>query len=276
VKKGEPLKNELIHFIDCLAARKIPKTSGEEGLSVLRVLEEAERTMQHKSVFTETVPERTTPARDKVSPRPKSSKSYFVHPSSYIDEDVTIGRGTKVWHFSHILKNTKIGERCIIGQGVMIGPDVGIGAGCKIQNNVSVYKGVTLEDDVFCGPSCTFTNVYNPRAFIERKNEFLPTLVKRGATIGAGAIIVCGVTIGEYAFVGAGAVVKRDVPDYALVVGVPAREIGYVCKCGTTLKFIENYAKCTYCSSEEVRGIQRIIKFTSFKKESEDIDVTMG
>jgi UDP-2-acetamido-3-amino-2,3-dideoxy-glucuronate N-acetyltransferase len=141
VKKGEPLKNELIHFIDCLAARKIPKTSGEEGLSVLRVLEEAERTMQHKSVFTETVPERTTPARDKVSPRPKSSKSYFVHPSSYIDEDVTIGRGTKVWHFSHILKNTKIGERCIVGQGVMIGPYVGIGSGCKIQNNVSVYKG---------------------------------------------------------------------------------------------------------------------------------------
>lgn len=132
----------------------------------------------------------------------------------------------------------------------MIGPDVIIGNGCKIQNNVSIYKGVELEDDVFCGPSCVFTNVYNPRAFIERKNEFRKTLVKKGATIGANATIVCGVTIGKYSFIGAGAVVNKDVPDYALVVGVPAKQIGWVCKCGTRLKFEQNYAICQYCQNE--------------------------
>ena len=132
----------------------------------------------------------------------------------------------------------------------MIDPDVRIGDRCKIQNNVSVYKGVTLEDEVFCGPSCVFTNVYNPRAFIERKHEFQPTLVKRGATIGANATIVCGVTIGKYAIIGAGAVVKTDVPDHAIVAGVPARQIGWACRCGTTLKFNENPVRCSYCGNE--------------------------
>lgn len=169
---------------------------------------------------------------------------YFIHPTSIIDENVKIGKGTKIWHFSHILRDTEIGENCTIGQNVMIGPDVKVGKGCKIQNNVSVYKGVVLEDYVFCGPSCVFTNVINPRAFIERKNEFKKTLVREGATIGANATIVCGITIGKYAFIGAGAVVTKNVPDYALVIGVPARQAGWVCKCGKKLNFIGEVAEC--------------------------------
>lgn len=196
----------------------------------------------------------------------QTNRNYFLHPSSCVDEDVDIGEGTKIWNFSHILKNTKIGRDCIIGQNVMIGPDVKIGNRCKIQNNVSVYKGVTLEDNVFCGPSCVFTNVYTPRAFIERKNEFLPTLVKKGATIGANATIVCGVTIGEYAFVGAGAVVKKDVPNYGLVVGVPSREIGHVCKCGTTLKFMKNRADCKYCGIIYTKNKKRIKPINGIRK----------
>jgi UDP-2-acetamido-3-amino-2,3-dideoxy-glucuronate N-acetyltransferase len=176
-----------------------------------------------------------------------AEKDYFVHPTSVVDEGCVIGAGAKVWHFSHILKNCIIGERCIFGQNVSVGPDVKIGDGCKVQNNVSIYKSVTLEDDVFCGPSCVFTNVYNPRAFIERKEEFKETLVKRGATIGANATIVCGVTIGRYALIGAGAVVKKDVPDYGVVVGVPGRQIGWACKCGE--KLADN-TKCKRCGSE--------------------------
>lgn len=178
-------------------------------------------------------------------------KNIFIHESCYIDENVIIGDGTKIWHFSHILSGSVIGEGCIIGQNCMIGPDVIIGKRCKIQNNVSIYKGVTLEDYVFCGPSCVFTNVYNPRAFIERKHEFKKTFVRIGATIGANATIICGVTIGRYAMIGAGAVVNRDVADYALVVGAPARQIGWVCKCGTSLKFDDNRsAVCSYCGNE--------------------------
>lgn len=161
--------------------------------------------------------------------------NYFKHETAYIDEGAVIGEGSKIWHFSHVLKNTRLGKHCILGQNVVAGPDVVIGDRCKIQNNVSVYKGVTLEDEVFCGPSCVFTNVYNPRSFIERKDEFRPTLVKRGATIGANATIVCGATIGRYALVGAGAVVKHDVPDYGIAVGVPAQLKGWVCRCGVTL-----------------------------------------
>lgn len=178
-------------------------------------------------------------------------KSFFVHESTYIDENVEIGKGTKIWHFCHVLKNTKIGENCVLGQNVMAGPDVKIGNNVKIQNNVSIYKGVTLEDGVFCGPSCVFTNVINPRAFIERKTEFKDTLVKYGATIGANATILCGITIGKYVLVAAGAVVIRDVPDYAIVAGIPAKQIAWACKCGTTLKLSENnYVRCKYCGNE--------------------------
>ncbi len=159
----------------------------------------------------------------------------FVHATAIVDDGAEIGEGTKVWHFCHVLERTRIGRRCVLGQNVMAGPDVTIGDNVKIQNNVSIYAGVTLEDDVFCGPSCVFTNVLTPRAFVERKDEFLPTLVRRGATIGANATIVCGVTIGAYAMVGAGAVVTRDVPDYALVVGNAARQMGWVSRAGERL-----------------------------------------
>ncbi|MDL2124688.1 MAG: acetyltransferase [Deltaproteobacteria bacterium] len=162
-------------------------------------------------------------------------QGFFAHHSAEIDENVTIGPGTKIWHFSHILSGSNIGENCNIGQNVAIGPDVAIGKGCKIQNNVSVYKGVTLEDGVFCGPSMVFTNIYNPRAEIRKMDQVRPTLVKRGATLGANATIVCGVTIGRYAFIGAGAVVTKDVPDHALMVGNPATQTGWICECGERL-----------------------------------------
>lgn len=158
-----------------------------------------------------------------------------VHESSYIDEPVTIGEGTTVWHFCHVLGDVSIGRNCSIGQNVMIGPKVRIGDGCKIQNNVSLYEGVVLEDEVFCGPSCVFTNVLNPRAHVARKSEFKPTKVGHGATIGANATILCGHSIGAYAFIGAGAVVTRDVPDFALMAGVPAKRIGWISRSGERL-----------------------------------------
>jgi UDP-2-acetamido-3-amino-2,3-dideoxy-glucuronate N-acetyltransferase len=159
----------------------------------------------------------------------------LVHESSYVDEGARIGKGTKIWHFCHILSGVSVGENCSIGQNVMIGPNVAVGAGCKIQNNVALYEGVTLEDDVFCGPSCVFTNVLNPRAHVSRKAEFRKTRVGRGATIGANATIVCGHELGEYSFVAAGAVVTGDVPPHALMAGVPARRIGWMSRAGEKL-----------------------------------------
>jgi UDP-2-acetamido-3-amino-2,3-dideoxy-glucuronate N-acetyltransferase len=161
---------------------------------------------------------------------------FSVHQSAYVDAGVEIGAGTKVWHFSHVLGGSKIGKRCSLGQNVVVGPNVSIGDDCKIQNNVSVYDGVTLEDGVFCGPSCVFTNVRNPRAFVSRKEAFEPTLVRRGASIGANATIRLGVTLGEYCFVAAGATVVKDVPPHALVAGVPAKQIGWVSHAGEVLK----------------------------------------
>ncbi len=164
-----------------------------------------------------------------------TSPDVFVHDSSFVDEGVTIGPGTRIWHFCHVMTGTIIGRGCVLGQNVVAGPRVRIGDRVKIQNNVSVYEGVELEDDVFCGPSMVFTNVANPRSAISRKHEFRPTLVRRGATIGANATIVCGHTVGRYAFIAAGAVVTRDVPDFALIAGVPARRIGWTCECGVRL-----------------------------------------
>jgi UDP-2-acetamido-3-amino-2,3-dideoxy-glucuronate N-acetyltransferase len=159
----------------------------------------------------------------------------FVHESAWVDPGARIGVGTQIWHFVHVLRGTVIGQNCILGQNVMAGPDVTIGDGCKIQNNVAIYRGVVLEDFVFCGPSCVFTNVLTPRAHVERKEEFAPTLVRRGATIGANATIVCGNTLGAYCMIGAGAVITKDVPDYALMAGVPARRIGWVSRSGERL-----------------------------------------
>ncbi len=161
---------------------------------------------------------------------------YFVHESAYVDQPCEIGAGSKIWHFSHIMKNSKLGANCILGQNVLVSPDVSVGDNCKIQNNVSLYTGVILEDDVFCGPSCVFTNVINPRSQIVRRNEYLQTLVKRGATLGANSTIVCGATLGRYCFIGAGAVVRGDVPDYALMLGVPARQKGWMGRHGFRLK----------------------------------------
>jgi UDP-2-acetamido-3-amino-2,3-dideoxy-glucuronate N-acetyltransferase len=173
----------------------------------------------------------------------------FVHPSSFVDEGARIGSGTKIWHFCHVMPGAVIGERCILGQNVVVMPGTRIGNNVKIQNNVSIYEGVQLEDDVFCGPSCVFTNVLNPRSHVSRKDEYRTTLVKRGSTIGANATIVCGVTLGEYSFVGAGAVVTTDVAPYALMVGVPARRVGWMCQCGERLTLSQGQARCLRCGS---------------------------
>lgn len=186
---------------------------------------------------------------------------YFVHPSSVVDDGAAIGRGTKIWHFCHVMPGAVIGERCNLGQNVVVMPGTRIGNNVKIQNNVSIYEGVVLEDDVFCGPSCVFTNVVNPRSRISRQHEYRPTLVKRGATIGANATIVCGLTLGEYAFIGAGAVVTSDVPAYALMVGVPARRVGWMCQCGERLHPAQGRAACAACGAayEESGGALRPI-----------------
>ena len=165
---------------------------------------------------------------------------FFAHESSYVDDNVNIGDNTKIWHFSHILSGSNIGENCSFGQNCLVGPKVNIGNGVKVQNNISIYEGVVVEDDVFLGPSMVFTNVINPRSFIVRKEEFKITLLKKGCSIGANVTVVCGITIGEYALIGSGAVVNKDVKPYALMVGVPARQIGWVSIAGNRLEFDEN------------------------------------
>ena len=181
----------------------------------------------------------------------------FVHESSYVDDGCTIGAGTKIWHFSHVMTGARIGERCNIGQNVVISPGVVIGDNVKIQNNVSVYTGVILEHDVFCGPSMVFTNVINPRSQVSRKDEYMTTLVRRGASLGANSTIVCGYTIGAYAFIGAGAVVTKDVPDYALIVGNPGRIAGWMCECGVKLATgarVPAAVECAACHKKYVKG----------------------
>ena len=238
IKKKEPLKSECEHFIDCIISRKNPITDGRNGLRVLKILEACQKSLKEKGKIYQFTQE--------------EEKKYYVHESSYLDEDVEIGEGTKIWHFSHILKNTKIGKNCNVGQNVVIGPNVTIGNKVKIQNNVSVYEGVTLEDNVFCGPSMVFTNVINPRSHLPRKDEYKNTLVKKGASLGANSTIVCGVLIGKYAFTGAGSLVNKDVPDYALVYGVPARIQGWMCYCGVMLSLSNSSdsrekAECSKC-----------------------------
>lgn len=221
---NEPLENECRAFLDAVSGKGSVLTDGAEGLRVLKVLDRAQKSMDGGNL--------------------EMQKNYFAHTTSLVDEDCEIGDGAKIWHFTHVLKGSKIGQNVTIGQNVMIGPNGKIGDNVKIQNNVSVYEGVVLEDDVFCGPSCVFTNVINPRAAISRKREIKKTLVRKGATIGANATIVCGVTIGKSAFIAAGSVVIEDVPDYALVAGNPAVLKGWVCECGNAL---DQNKKCGYC-----------------------------
>src|SRR3989454_1362881 len=186
---------------------------------------------------------------------------YFVHESSYVDDGARVGKGTKIWHFCHVMAGAVIGERCNLGQNVVVMPGTRVGNNVKIQNNVSIYEGVVLEDDVFCGPSMVFTNVLNPRSHVSRKHEYKRTVVRRGATIGANATVICGHTIGQYAFIGAGAVVTRDVSAYALMIGVPAQRTGWMCQCGVRLPDAAGEVGCSLCgdvyvlSPEECRPV---------------------
>ncbi len=226
-------KQECLHFLDCVRTGAAPRTDGREGLRVLSVLARAADALRERAPTKGPAPQPTS-----VVSKPRVGKDYpgvTIHETAYVDENVEIGMGSKIWHFSHILGDVRLGEKVNVGQNVVVGPRVAIGNNVKIQNNVSIYEGVTLEDGVFCGPSCVFTNVNNPRAEIVRKSEYRPTLVKRGATIGANATIVCGHTIGEYAFIAAGAVVAKDVPAFALMAGVPAQRIGWMSHAGARL-----------------------------------------
>jgi UDP-2-acetamido-3-amino-2,3-dideoxy-glucuronate N-acetyltransferase len=221
---GEPLKAECQAFIDSIATRKPAVTDGNEGLLVLKVLDACQRSLMKQGE------NMTLGGSAPASPLP-----YFVHESAFVDEGADVGKGTKVWHFAHVMKGAKLGERCIIGQNVNVDGGVTIGSNVKIQNNVSVYTGVVVEDDVFLGPSCVLTNVSNPRSQVNRHSLYEKTVLRRGCSIGANATIVCGVTVGRYAFIGAGTVVNRNVPDYALVVGNPARKIAWVSRHGQRL-----------------------------------------
>jgi UDP-2-acetamido-3-amino-2,3-dideoxy-glucuronate N-acetyltransferase len=239
---GEPLRAECLHFLDCIRTGQRPRTDGHEALRVLRVLQSCQQALEGK------MKPASAPAQAAPPVRPQNVS---IHSSAFIDDGVQVGEGTTIWHVSHVLKGSKIGKDCRIGQNVVIGPNALIGNGVKIQNNVSVYEGVTLEDHVFCGPSMVFTNVVNPRSEIRRMDELRRTTVRVGATFGANCTIVCGVTIGQYAFVGAGAVVTRDVPDYALVVGNPGKVVGWMCKCGNRIQFEkgDGIGKCGACHS---------------------------
>ena len=242
----EQLRAECRAFLNAVTTGEPPFTSAEEGLRVLQVLELSQKSMKEKDMA-----QAPPPAVKTAADQP--AKDFFVHETAVIDDDVTIGQGTKIWHFSHILFGSTLGERCNVGQNVVIGPDATVGKSCKIQNNVSIYKGVSLEDGVFCGPSMVFTNIYNPRAEIGKMDQVRPTLVRKGATLGANCTIVCGHTIGRYAFVGAGAVITKDVADHALMVGNPAHQIGWVCTCGEKLS---SRLTCPVCKKSYRKTLQ--------------------
>lgn len=238
----EPLSAEIEAFLQAIETRREPRTAIRFLQPVIALAEKL-----HRQLF----------------PEAESPRNYFVHPTALVDEDVEIGEGTRIWHFSHILRGSRIGKNCVLGQNVVVGPFVRVGNNCKIQNNVSLYYGVELEDGVLCGPSCVFTNDKYPRAFIERRNEFLQTRVRQGATLGANATIMCGTTIGRFAMVGAGAVVLHDVPDHALVVGNPARQVGWVCECGETLQEVQPEAlyycnRCDLTYRRTLKGLEKV------------------
>ena len=231
VPEAEPLKAECEHFLLCCDTGQPPLTDGREGLRVLKVLDAAQRSMEQQG--------------NRVSLSNHASKNYFVHPTAIVDDGALIGSGTKIWHFSHVSSGSMIGSSCNIGQNVFIAAGAEIGSNVKIQNNVSIYGGTVIEDNVFLGPSCVLTNISNPRSEVVRRSIYEKTLIRRGATIGANATIVCGTTMGQYAFVAAGAVVTKDVPDYAVVKGSPARQSGWMSRHGHVLKFDElGFAIC--------------------------------
>jgi UDP-2-acetamido-3-amino-2,3-dideoxy-glucuronate N-acetyltransferase len=242
----EPLKAECQHFIDCVVSRAMPVSSGEEGLRVLRVLDACQRALTNGEVSLE-------PAAAAPAPPP-----YFVHESAYVDAGAEVGDGTKIWHFAHVMKGARIGKRSIIGQNVNVDGGTIIGNNVKIQNNVSIYTGVEIEDDVFLGPSCVLTNVTNPRSQVNRHALYETTLLKRGCTVGANATIVCGTTVGRYAFVGAGSVVTKDVPDFALVVGNPARQIGWMSRHGHRLEPNGDAAGVMRCPESGHRYVESV------------------
>jgi UDP-2-acetamido-3-amino-2,3-dideoxy-glucuronate N-acetyltransferase len=247
----EPLKRECQHFLECVRTRSKPVTDGWNGVRVLRVLSAAEKALKASGQIHR---------ENAVS---VDQAKIYVDQTAVVDHPCIIGDGTFIWHFSHIMKNSTIGKNCNIGQNVHVASNVRVGNNAKIQNNVSLYTGVELEDDVFCGPSMVFTNVINPRSHVNRKSEFQRTLVRRGASLGANSTIICGTTIGEYAFVGAGAVVTKDVADYALVVGCPAKQVGWMCRCGVRLKIVEGQAHCEKCSEAyelRSRQLRRVVQ----------------
>jgi UDP-2-acetamido-3-amino-2,3-dideoxy-glucuronate N-acetyltransferase len=248
---AEPLREECIHFLHSIETRERPKTDGNNGIRVLEVLQACQQSLEENG---KTIPIKkdtyySLPI-DRGDSQIGTSNDYFSHPTSTIDEPCEIGRGSRIWHYSHIMKGAKIGKNCSIGQNVFIGGNVILGDNVKVQNNVSIYEGVEIEDGVFCGPSMVFTNVINPRSHISRRDEFKPTFVREGATIGANATILCGITIGRYAFIGAGAVVTNNVPDYGLVYGVPAEIKGWMCECGVKLSFSNKKGRCNACANE--------------------------
>ena len=274
IDDSEPLRSECAHFLKCIEFDSTPKTDANNGIRVLKILNACQESLERQgaivSLTCPLVPQASSPCpstigcasnecrADLAGGRPHNgrrdgnglSEPYFAHETAVIDKPCRIGNGSKIWHFSHVMSGAEIGENCSIGQNVVVSPRVTIGNNVKIQNNVSVYEGVVLEDDVFCGPSMVFTNVINPRGHISRKHEFKSTIVMKGATIGANATIVCGNSIGKYAFIGAGAVVTKDIPGYALVVGNPARIVGWVCECGQKLNFISVASTCKNCRKQ--------------------------
>jgi UDP-2-acetamido-3-amino-2,3-dideoxy-glucuronate N-acetyltransferase len=248
IPQEEPLRLECAHFLECCAERKAPVTDGEEGLRVLEVLNAAQRSLDYGG-------EAASPESVSVG---SAHRSYQAHPTAVIDPDAKIGAGTKIWHFSHVMAGAEVGEKCNIGQNVVVSPGVKLGRNAKIQNNVSIYTGVICEDDVFLGPSMVFTNISNPRSAVVRRDQYVETLVRRGASIGANATIVCGNELGEYCLVGAGAVVTKPVKAFAVVAGNPARQLGWVSRHGERLPLApdgEGEATCPATGEKyEVRG----------------------